>query len=187
MKRCQWCKSDVLYIKYHDEEWGVPVHSDKKLFESLMLEGAQAGLNWIMVLKKRSAYRAAFDKFDFNVIATYEESKIQSLFNNSGIIRNKLKIKAVVKNAHALIKVREEFGTFNKYIWQFTKHKTIHNKWESIKTIPVNTDISDHMSKDLKNRGFTFVGTTICYAFMQAVGMINDHIVDCHRYHELKE
>jgi len=187
MKRCEWCEGDLLYIKYHDKEWGVPVHSDRKLFEFLILEGAQAGLSWITVLKKRSAYRAAFDKFDFNKISTYKESKIQSLLNNPGIIRNKLKVRAAVKNAHAFLKVREEFGTFNKYIWQFTKHKTIHNKWESIKTIPVNTDISDHMSKDLKNRGFTFVGTTICYAFMQAVGMINDHIVDCHRYHELKE
>tara|TARA_R110002073_G_scaffold4956_1_gene31541 strand:+ start:31537 stop:32100 length:564 start_codon:yes stop_codon:yes gene_type:complete len=187
MKRCQWCEGDALYIKYHDKEWGVPVHSDKKLFEFLILEGAQAGLSWITVLKKRTAYRAAFDKFDFNIIATYKEAKIQSLLNNPGIIRNKLKVRSVVKNAHAFIKVREEFGTFNKYIWQFTEFKTIQNSWKSLKYIPAKTEISERMSKDLKKRGFTFVGSTICYAFMQATGMVNDHTLDCHRYNELRD
>jgi len=162
------------------------MHSDKRLFEFLILEGAQAGLSWITVLKKRAAYRVAFDKFDFNKVATYEEEKIQSLLNNPGIIRNKLKIRAAVKNAHAFIKVREEFGTFNKYIWQFTEHKTIQNSWKTLKDIPANTEISDRMSKDLKKRGFTFVGSTICYAFMQATGMVNDHTLDCHRYNELR-
>lgn len=187
MKRCQWCEGDSLYIKYHDKEWGVPVYSDRKLFEFLILEGAQAGLSWITVLKKRPAYRIAFDKFDFNKIAAYQESTIQSLLNNPGIIRNKLKVRAAVKNAHAYIKVREEFGTFNKYIWQFTEHKTIQNSWKSLQDVPANTEISDRMSKDLKKRGFTFVGSTICYAFMQATGMVNDHTLDCHRYKELRD
>ncbi len=186
MKRCQWCESDVLYIKYHDEEWGVPVHSDRKLFEFLILEGAQAGLSWITVLKKRVTYREVFDNFDFNKVALYEESKIQSLLNNPGIIRNKLKVRAAVKNAQAFIKMRKEFGTFNKYIWNFTEHKTQQNSWKNLKDIPVNTKISDSMSRDLKKRGFIFVGSTICYAFMQAIGMVNDHIVNCYRYRELK-
>lgn len=187
MKRCKWCEGDQLYIKYHDKEWGVPVHSDRKLFEFLILEGAQAGLSWITVLKKREAYREAFDKFDFNKVANYKEAKIQSLLNNPGIIRNKLKVRGSVKNAHAFIKVREEFGTFNKYIWQFTDGKTLQNSWTSLKKIPANTRQSDLMSKDLKKRGFTFVGSTICYAFMQATGMVNDHTVDCFRYKEIKE
>jgi DNA-3-methyladenine glycosylase I len=162
------------------------LHSDKRLFEFLVLEGAQAGLSWITVLKKRAAYRVAFDKFDFNKVATYEEAKIQSLLNNPGIIRNKLKLRSAVKNAAAFIRVREEFSTFNKYIWQFTEHKTIQNSWKTLKDIPANTEISDRMSKDLKKRGFTFVGSTICYAFMQATGMVNDHTLDCHRYNELR-
>ena len=185
MKRCQWCEGDSLYIKYHDKEWGVPLHSDRKLFEFLVLEGAQAGLSWITVLKKRPAYRIAFDRFDYNKIASYKESKIQSLLNNSDIIRNKLKIRSAVKNAQAFIQVREEFGTFNHYIWQFTDHKTIQNLWKSLQTIPARTDISERMSKDLKKRGFTFVGPTICYAFMQDFGMVYDHTVDCFRLREL--
>ena len=187
IKRCEWCDGDVLYIKYHDEEWGVPVHTDRKLFEFLILEGAQAGLSWITVLRKRETYREVFDRFDFNKVATYKESKIQSLLNNPGIIRNRLKIKGSVKNAQAYIKVREEFGTFNKYIWQFTDGDTIQNSWKSLKDLPAQTEISHLMSKDLKRRGFTFVGPTICYAFMQAIGMVNDHVVDCYRYKELKK
>ena len=186
MKRCQWCESDVLYIKYHDKEWGVPVHSDRKLFEFLILEGAQAGLSWITVLKKRVAYREVFDNFDFNKVALYEESKIQSLLNNPGIIRNKLKIRAAVKSAQAFIKVRKEFGTFNKYIWTFNEHKIQQNTKKNVKDIPANTKTSDSMSRDLKKRGFIFVGSTICYAFMQAIGMVNDHTVHCYRYRELK-
>jgi DNA-3-methyladenine glycosylase I len=184
--RCEWCLGEEIYKKYHDKEWGVPLHSDRKLFEFLILEGAQAGLSWITVLKKRKAYREAFDNFDFNKIANYKEAKIKALLNNAGIIRNQLKIRATVKNAKAYIQIRREFGTFNKYIWQFTDGKTIHNKWKSLKEIPAETNISQAMSKDLKKRGFTFVGPTICYAFMQATGMVNDHVVSCYRYKELK-
>ena len=184
--RCEWCGNDNLYISYHDKEWGVPLSSDRKLFEFLILEGAQAGLSWITVLKKRNAYRIAFDKFDFNKVAKYKEAKIQSLLNNPEIIRNQLKIRAAIKNAQSFIQVREEFGTFNKYIWQFTNGKTIQNSWKSLKEIPAKTEQSEQMSKDLKKRGFTFVGPTICYAFMQATGMVNDHVVGCFRYKELQ-
>jgi DNA-3-methyladenine glycosylase I len=187
MNRCQWCEGDSLYMKYHDKEWGVPLHSDRKLFEFLILEGAQAGLSWITVLKKRKTYREVFDRFDFNKIALYKEAKIQLLLKNPGIIRNQLKVRAAVKNAQAMIKVREEFGTFNKYIWQFTDGKTIQNSWKSLKDLPAHTETSVLMSKDLKKRDFTFVGPTICYAFMQAIGMVNDHVVACYRYKELKK
>jgi DNA-3-methyladenine glycosylase I len=186
LKRCVWCESEDIYIKYHDEEWGIPLHTERKLFEFLILEGMQAGLSWITVLKKRNTYREVFDKFDFNEVANYKEAKIKSLLNNPGIIRNKLKVRGAVKNAKAFIKVREEFGTFNKYIWQFTDGKVIQNSWKSLKEIPAETEISRLMSKDLKKRGFTFVGPTICYAFMQAIGMVNDHVVGCYRYKELK-
>lgn len=182
IKRCKWCEGDELYIKYHDKEWGVSVHSDRKLFEFLILEGAQAGLSWITVLRKRQNYRDVFDGFDFNKVATYKEAKIESLLNNPGIIRNRLKVRGAVKNAQAFLKVREEFGTFNKFIWQFTDGKTIQNSWRSLEAIPANTELSDQMAKELKKRGFTFVGSTICYAFMQAIGMVNDHTIDCYRY-----
>lgn len=185
--RCEWCESEEIYTRYHDKEWGVPLHSDRQLFEFLILEGAQAGLSWITILKKRKTYREAFDRFDFNKIAKYKEARIQSLLKNPGIIRNKLKVRAAVKNAQAFIRIREEFGTFNKYIWPFTNGKTIQNSWKSLKDIPAETEISLFMSKDLKKRGFTFVGPTICYAFMQAIGMVNDHVVDCYRYKELKK
>lgn len=184
--RCEWCRGEKIYEKYHDKEWGVPLHSDRKLFEFLILEGVQAGLSWITVLKKRQTYREVFDQFDFNKVADYKETKIQALLKNPGIIRNKLKVRAAVKNANAFIKVRQEFGTFNKYIWQFTDGKTIQNSWKSLKDIPAETEISRTMSKDLKKRGFSFVGPTICYAFMQATGMVNDHVIDCYRYIELK-
>ncbi len=184
-KRCEWCGDDPLYVKYHDKEWGVPVHSDRKLFEFLILEGAQAGLSWITILRKRPAYREAFDQFDFNKIANYNERKIQSLLKNSGIVRNRLKIRGTITNARAFLLVREEFGTFNKYIWQFVVGQPIQNKYKSIKEIPGKTEISDNMAKDLKKRGFTFIGSTICYAFMQAIGMVNDHTVSCFRYKEL--
>jgi len=151
----------------------------------LILEGAQAGLSWITVLRKRKVYREVFDRFDFNKVATYKEPEIQLLLNNPGIIRNRLKLRGAVKNAQAFIQVRKEFGTFNKFIWRFTDGETIHNSCKSLKEIPAYTEISDHMSKELKKRGFTFVGTTICYAFMQAIGMVNDHTVDCYRYREL--
>lgn len=186
INRCEWCEGEDIYTKYHDREWGVPLHSDRKLFEFLILEGVQAGLSWITVLKKRKMYREVYDQFDFNKVAKYKEPKLQSLLMNSGIIRNKLKVRAAVKNAQAFINVREEFGTFNKYIWQFTDGQTIQNSWKSLKEIPAQTDVSVLMSKDLKKRNFIFVGPTICYAFMQAIGMVNDHVVTCHRYKELK-
>lgn len=181
-KRCSWCGNDPLYIKYHDEEWGVPVHDDHKLFEMLILEGAQAGLSWITVLKKRENYRNAFDNFDAIKISKYSEKKIEKLLNNTGIIRNRLKINSTIGNAKAFLKVQKEFSSFDKYIWQFVDNKPILNKFKSLKDLPAKTEISDKMSKDLKKRGFKFVGSTICYAFMQATGMVNDHTIDCFRY-----
>ena len=186
-KRCTWPGEDPLYIRYHDREWGVPVHSDRKLFEFLVLEGAQAGLSWITVLKKRSAYRTAFDNFDFNRVACYNETKIKQLLNNPGIIRNKLKIRSAISNASAFIDVRKEFGTFNKYIWQFVDGKPVQNKFSSMQQIPAKTALAEQISKDLKNRGFNFVGPTIIYAHMQATGMVNDHVVGCFRYKDIKE
>jgi len=165
----------------------VPVHNDKKLFEFLILEGAQAGLSWITVLKKRAAYREAFDNFDFNKVATYKTKKINQLLNNSGIIRNRLKIHSAVQNAKAFIEIRKEFGTFNNYIWQFVNGKPIQNTWKQLSDIPAKTDLSDSISKDLKNRGFNFVGSTIVYAHMQATGMVNDHVMACFRYKEVKK
>ena len=163
----------------------MPVHSDKRLFEFLILEGAQAGLSWITVLKKRDNYRYEFDRFDFNKVAAYDDKKIQKLLKNPGLIRNRLKMQAAVRNARAFQQVREEFGTFNRYVWQFTDGETLQNSWKKLEDIPAKTAISDRMSKDLKQRGFTFVGSTICYAFMQAIGMVNDHVTDCFRYKDL--
>lgn len=184
-KRCTWPGEDPLYIRYHDREWGIPIHSDRKLFEFLILEGAQAGLSWITVLKKRPAYRKAFDNFDFNKVARYKERKIKQLLNNSSIIRNKLKIRSAISNAKAFIEVRKEFGTFNKYIWQFVDGKPIQNCFKDMNDIPATTELSDQISKDLKKRGFNFVGSTIVYAHMQATGMVNDHTMDCFRYSEI--
>ena len=183
--RCSWCGDDSLYIRYHDKEWGVPNHNDRKLFEFLILEGAQAGLSWITILRKREAYRKAFDNFNFNKVANYNERKIQSLLKDEGIVRNRLKIRSTVQNAKAFLRIRDEFGTFNKYIWQFVDGKPVRNGWKSLKQIPARTELSNKLSKDLKQRGFTFVGSTICYAHMQATGMVNDHTVDCCRYQEL--
>lgn len=185
--RCSWCGSDPLYVQYHDEEWGVPVHDDRKIFEFMVLDGAQAGLSWLTVLRKRENYRKAFDNFDVEKIAKYSEKKIEKLLTNEGIIRNKLKINGAVKNAQAFLKVQEEFGNFDKYIWQFVGGKTKHNARETFKHVPATSPESDAMSKDLKKRGFTFVGSTICYAFMQAAGMVNDHLVECFRYKEVKK
>jgi DNA-3-methyladenine glycosylase I len=185
--RCEWSGSDPLYTKYHDEEWGIPVHDDQKLFEMLILEGAQAGLSWITVLKKRENYRKAFDNFDAIKISKYSDKKVEKLLENAGIIRNRLKINSTVGNAKAFLKVQKEFGSFDKYIWQFVDHKPITNKFKSLKDLPAKTEISDKMSKDLKKRGFKFVGSTICYAFMQATGMVNDHSTDCFRYTESKK
>jgi DNA-3-methyladenine glycosylase I len=182
---CSWPKGDPLLTKYHDTEWGVPLHNDKKLFEFLILEGFQAGLSWLTILKKRENFRKAFDKFDFNKVANYDQRKIASLLQDSGIIRNKLKIESAVTNAKAFIDVRKEFGTFNTYIWKFTGSKPIHNEFEALKDIPTKTKLSDLISKDLKKRGFKFVGSTIVYAHMQATGMVNDHIKSCFRYKEI--
>ena len=184
-KRCEWCGTDPLYVKYHDEEWGVPVHDDKKHFEMIILDGAQAGLSWLTVLRKRENYRKAFSDFDPAKVARYTEKKIEKLLNNPGIIRNKLKINSAITNARAFLKVQEEFGSFDKYIWQFVNYKPIINKWKSIDELPATSKESDGMSKDMKKRGFKFVGSTICYAYMQAAGMVNDHIVSCFRYKEV--
>jgi len=180
--RCPWSTTDPIYIDYHDNEWGVPVHDDRLLFEFLILEGAQAGLSWITILKKRDNYRKAFDNFDPKKVAKYDAKKIKSLLANEGIVRNRLKVAAAVKNAQAFLAVKKEFGSFDAYIWQFVGGKTKMNSRKTLKDIPPTTPESDAMSKDLKKRGFTFVGSTICYAFMQATGMVNDHIVTCHRY-----
>jgi DNA-3-methyladenine glycosylase I len=185
LTRCPWPANDPLYIKYHDKEWGVPVHNDRKFFEFLLLEGFQAGLSWRTILYKRQNFRKAFDKFDFNKVAKYDKRKINSLMNDSGIIRNKLKIESSVKNAKAFIAVRKEFGTFDKYIWGFVNGKPIKNKFKSLKELPARTELSDIISKDLKKRGFNFVGSTIIYAHIQATGMVNDHLVNCFRHNDL--
>lgn len=181
MTRCAWAKGD-LYTAYHDQEWGVPVHNDRLLFEFLILEGAQAGLSWITILKKRENYRRAFNNFDPNKIARYDASKVQRLMGNAGIVRNKLKIKSSIENAKAFLDVQKEFGSFDRYIWRFVGGEPIRNRWKSLGEIPARTEVSDALSKDLLKRGFKFVGSTICYAFMQAVGMVNDHTMGCFRY-----
>jgi DNA-3-methyladenine glycosylase I len=180
--RCAWATSDPLLAAYHDAEWGVPLHDDRALFEFLILEGAQAGLSWLTILKKRAAYRTAFDNFDIAKVARYRDAKIAKLLADAGIVRNRLKIHGAVQNARACLAVSKEFGSFHEYLWQFTGAKPIQNHWEQSKQLPARTEISDAMSKDLKKRGFTFVGSTICYAFMQATGMVNDHLVTCFRY-----
>ena len=183
--RCPWAKGDE-YVDYHDTEWGVPVHDDRLLFEFLILEGAQAGLSWITILKKRDNYRVAFDQFDPEIVAKYGKRKQQSLLANAGIVRNRLKIDSAIQNARAFLAVQEEYGSFDDYIWGFVGGTPKQNAWKSMKLVPAQTPESDAMSKDLKQRGFKFVGGTISYAFMQAVGMVNDHLVDCFRHAELK-
>jgi len=182
MNRCGWVTNDPLYMDYHDKEWGVPVFEDRLLFEYINLEGAQAGLSWFTILKKRENYRIAFDHFDAEKIIHYDDLKIEELLQNEGIVRNRLKVQAVITNAKAFLGVQEEFGSFSSYIWSFVDYKPIKNHFRSLSEVPVSTDISDRLSKDLKKRGFKFVGTTICYAFMQAVGMVNDHLVTCDCY-----
>jgi DNA-3-methyladenine glycosylase I len=179
--RCAWCGTDPLYVRYHDEEWGVPLHDDRRLFEMLILEGAQAGLSWITILRKRPAYRKAFDRFDARKIAKYGAAKKRALLADAGIVRNRLKIDAAVTNARAFLAVQKEFGSFDKYIWQFVGGRPISNRRTGLGDIPARTAVSDAMSRDLKKRGFKFVGSTICYAFMQAVGMVDDHIDGCFR------
>jgi DNA-3-methyladenine glycosylase I len=182
--RCEWA-TDPLSIPYHDEEWGVPVHSDAKLFEFLILEGAQAGLSWTTILKKRENYRKAFDSFDVKKIARYDAKKVDALLNDAGIIRNKLKIAATIQNAKSFLDVQKEFGSFDAYIWDFVDNKPIKNSFASLNDYPTKTEEAEKMSKDLLKRGFKFVGPTICYAFMQAVGMVNDHQIKCFRYNEV--
>lgn len=185
--RCSWCKSEEIYVDYHDNEWGVPVHDDQKLFEMIMLEGAQAGLSWITVLKKREGYRKAFNNFDVKKVARYTDKKLEKLRENPEIIRNRLKINSARSNAKAFLEVQKEFGNFDKYIWQFVGGRPIKNKFKEMKDVPATTPESDAMSKDLKKRGFKFVGSTICYAFMQACGMVNDHVTDCYKWKEVNK
>ena len=180
--RCAWSGTDPLYQRYHDEEWGIPVHEDRHLFEMINLEGAQAGLSWITILRKRENYRLAFDHFDASTIARYDEAKIAELLANPGIVRNKLKVAGVVKNAQAFLALQSEFGSFDAYLWRFVDGQPILNQRQSLRELPAQTPEAEAMSKDLKKRGFTFVGPTICYAFMQAVGMVNDHTLDCFRH-----
>ena len=183
MKRCAWVEnSNELYLKYHDKEWGVPVHNDKKLFEFLILEGAQAGLSWSTILKKRKNYQKAFHGFDPKKVAKYNEKDFNRLMENEGIVRNRLKIRSSIQNAKAFLEIQKEFGSFDKYIWSFVKNKPIQNKFIALSQIPAKTEISEKISKDLKKRGFNFVGSTICYAFMQSTGMVNDHLVNCSKY-----
>ena len=180
--RCGWAGTEPIYVAYHDEEWGVPVRDDRTLFEFLVLEGAQAGLSWITILKKRDAYRLAFDRFDAEKVARYDARRVNKLLQNEGIVRNRLKIESAVRSARAFLKVQEEFGSFSDYQWRFVEGKPLVNRWKSMKEVPPRTPLSDAYSKDLKKRGFNFVGSTIIYAHMQAVGMVNDHIVDCFRH-----
>jgi len=186
MERCLWCGNDGLYVKYHDEEWGVPVHDDKKHFEFLILEGVQAGLSWITILRKRENYRTAYDGFNPELVAKYDHKKIEELMQNPGLIRNRLKILASVNNAQRFLEVQREFGSFDNYIWSFVGGKPIVNHWEHQSDVPAVTELSDKISKDLKRRGFKFVGSTIIYAHMQAIGLVNDHLTSCFRHGELK-
>jgi DNA-3-methyladenine glycosylase I len=185
MHRCEWAGTEVL-IAYHDLEWGVPIHDDRSLFEFLTLEGAQAGLSWETVLRKRESYRAAFDCFDATAIAAYEQSKIKELLENASIIRNRLKIEAAIQNARAMLAIQKEIGSFHEYVWRFVGGRPKQNEWRSAEEVPAQTLESNALSKDLRRYGFKFVGPTICYAFMQAVGMVNDHLVDCFRYEEVR-
>ncbi|MBV5316499.1 MAG: DNA-3-methyladenine glycosylase I [Desulfobulbaceae bacterium] len=184
--RCEWCGIDPLYIAYHDHEWGVPVHDDRLLFEFLILEGAQAGLSWLTILKKRENYRQAFSGFDPQQVAVYSTSDVQRLLADAGIVRNRLKIESAIKNAQGVLKIIEAFGSFDAYLWRYVNHQPLQNRWRSLAEVPARTELSDTLSKDLKKRGCNFVGSTICYAFMQAVGMVNDHLVDCFRHEEVK-
>ncbi len=184
-KRCEWCGDDPLYVAYHDDEWGVPVHDDRHLFEMLILEGAQAGLSWITILKKRENYRKALHNFDVERIAAYTPRDIERLLGDAGIVRNRLKLESAVKNARGTLAITEEFGSLDAFLWRYVDGKPIQNAWKTMTDIPAQTELSDVLSKDLKKRGFNFVGSTICYAFMQAVGMVNDHVTGCYRHREI--
>ena len=185
LERCGWCQGSALYQHYHDHEWGVPLHDDQRLFEFLILEGAQAGLSWITILNKREHYRRVYDNFDPQRVAQYGADKVAELLADPGIVRNRLKVEASIANAQAFIEVQREFGSFDRYIWSFVDHRTLLNRWASLAEVPASTPQSETMSKALKKRGFRFVGPTICYAFMQATGMVNDHLTGCFRHQEL--
>jgi len=185
MNRCSWCGNDPLYVKYHDQEWGVPIKEDRVLFEFLILETFQAGLSWITVLKKRENFRKAFDNFNYKKIAHYQQDKIHLLLQDSGIIRNKLKINAAVSNAQSFLKIQEEYGSFSSYLWAFVENKPIKNNFAHIGALPASTPLSVHISKALKKKGFKFVGATVVYAYMQAIGMVNDHLISCFRHTEV--
>lgn len=187
LQRCWWCGDDQLYCDYHDLEWGVPEHDERLLFEFLCLEGAQAGLSWITILRKREHYRKVFDQFDAEKIARYDDAKIAQLLADPGIVRNRLKVNGFVKNARAYLNLREQQQSLHDYLWDYVDGEPVQNNWTSIEQVPANTEISDAMSKDLKKRGFTFVGSTICYAFMQAAGLVNDHLVSCYRHQQLSD
>ncbi len=184
LQRCAWAQGSELEVRYHDEEWGVPLHDDRGLFEFITLEGAQAGLSWATILGKRENYRSLFDNFDVEKIARYNKRKIETLLNNPGIVRNRLKVESTITNARAFIAIQQEYGSFDAYIWRFTDGKPVVNHWRHVREVPAKTPASDAMSKDLKKRGFKFAGSTICYAFMQATGMVNDHTVDCYRHRQ---
>ena len=186
-ERCIWCQGSEKYMEYHDREWGSPLHDDDKLFEFLILEGFQAGLSWSTILNKRDAFREAFDGFDANKVAMYNEDKVNELLQNAAIIRNRMKIKAAIKNAKTFLRLQKEHGSFDRYIWQFVNYQPIQNQFKTDADIPATSELSDRMSKQLKKDGFSFVGSTICYAFMQATGMVNDHVISCFRYTELNE
>lgn len=187
IKRCTWCGSDPQYIAYHDNDWGVPVHDDRLLFEMLILEGAQAGLSWLTILKKRDNYRKSFHNFDADKIARYDQQEINRLLQDTGIVRNRLKIESAIKNARGVLQLREEFSSLADFLWNYVDGVPIINSWEDISVVPAHTALSDQLSKDLKKRGFNFVGSTICYAFMQSIGMVNDHTTDCFRYREINQ
>jgi DNA-3-methyladenine glycosylase I len=185
--RCEWSGGDPLYVKYHDCEWGTPLHDDRGLFEFLVLDGAQAGLSWLTILRRRDNYRKAFDRFDPQKVARYSAADVRRLLADPGIVRNRLKIESAIRNARGVLAVADEFGSFDAFIWRFVDHQPRQNAWRSLAELPASTALSDRMSKELKRRGFSFAGSTICYAFMQAVGMVNDHVVGCFRHGELKK
>ncbi len=187
MERCLWCGTDPLYVKYHDEEWGVPVHDDRKHFEFLVLESMQAGLSWYIVLRKRENFRKAFAGFDPEKVAAFDQKKVEELVQDAGIIRNRVKILAAINNAARFLEVKKEFGTFDNFFWSFVEYKPVINNWENLSQLPASTSLSDLISKDLKSRGFKFLGTTVIYAHMQAIGLVNDHLIGCFRWHELQQ
>jgi len=185
--RCDWCKGDPVYIDYHDREWGVPLHDDRGLFEMLVLEGAQAGLSWLTILKKRNSYREAFDGFDIETVASYTESDVKRLLADQGIVRNRRKIESAIANGRSAVRIIERYGSLDDFLWRYVDHVPVQNAWKTVDQVPADSEISRRMTRDMKKAGFSFFGPVICYAFMQSVGMVNDHIVDCFRYHAVQQ